>query len=140
MDPQPQPQSLPQPPVPASPTALGGALRMWRHDRPAESSTHFKKLVVQMLLGQGVKLSDVTNAAFQNLMSTLNEDAVRQLFPDGGWITADWMVGSYYEVRSLLPPEVREKAYRRSREWIEQADREAGFVASGTGSLANLVI
>lgn len=116
-------------------TALGGALREWRHDRPEESTAHFKKLVVQMLLGSGMKLSDLTSSSFRHLMSTLNEEAVRQLFPDGGWITADWMVAAYYEVRSELPEEVREKAYRKSREWIEQADREGGFIASGTGNL-----
>lgn len=108
-------------------TALGGALREWHHDRPAQSTAHFKKLVVQMLLGPGMQLPDITNRAFQDLMTTLNEPAVRQLFPDGGWITADWVVGSYYEVRGLLPDGVRRAAWGRSREWIAQADREAGF-------------
>lgn len=121
-------------------TALGGALREWRHDRPKESTAHFRKLVVQMLLGSGMKLSDLTSTSFRNLMSTLNEEAVRQLFPDGGWITADWMVASYYEVRGDLPEEVRETAYRKSREWIEQADREGGFIASGTGNLFKMPV
>lgn len=121
-------------------TALGGALREWRHDRPKESTAHFKKLVVQMLLGSGMKLSDLSSASFKNLMSTLNEEAVQQLFPEGGWITAEWMVASYYEVRAVLPEEVRQRAYEKSREWIEQADREAGFTASGTGNLFKMPV
>lgn len=87
-----------------------------------------------------MKLSDLTSASFRNLMSTLNEEAVRQLFPDGGWISADWVVASYYEVRGVLPEEVRQKAYQKSREWIEQADREGGFIASGTGNLFRMPV
>lgn len=71
-------------------------------------------------------LSAVTCQSFKDAMTCLNEQAVKEMFPEGDWITAVWVVGAYYEVRRQINEDLREKARTMSKEWIQQADCEAG--------------
>ncbi|CAN8104326.1 unnamed protein product [Discula destructiva] len=102
-------------------------------DQIRASIAQVKLLVIQLLLEPHFKLSAVTSDSFKEILEDWHPETVQRLFPDGDWITADWVVSAYYEVRRLLPHEERVRAHRMSRQWIAQADSDAEREFAGLG-------
>ncbi|KAI6089054.1 hypothetical protein F4821DRAFT_231948 [Hypoxylon rubiginosum] len=46
------------------------------------------------------------------------------LFPDGGWITRDWLIDAYPDVRSELDPKYLARGDQMLREWTREKQRE----------------
>ncbi|KAI2778087.1 hypothetical protein F4815DRAFT_253297 [Daldinia loculata] len=95
-------------------------------NHPPEDPAKFKRHVLEFIIKWDMSYDSVTGRQFESMCRYVDERRFfdRVLFPHGGWMTRDWLIDAYGEVRSNLELELLPKGDEITRKWIVEKRRE----------------
>ncbi|KAF3054797.1 hypothetical protein GL218_07433 [Daldinia childiae] len=93
---------------------------------PPEDPAKFKRQVLEYIIKSDLSYESVTGRQFESLCRYVDERRFfdRVLFPQGGWMTRDWLIDAYGEIRPNLEPKLLPKGDEIIRKWIVEKHGE----------------
>ncbi|KAI8961833.1 hypothetical protein F5Y11DRAFT_348161 [Daldinia sp. FL1419] len=92
-----------------------------------EDPAVFRRVLLKYVFEYEIPYEFVASEFFETLCRKADEHFFQNVsLPQGGWITRDWLLDAYHEVRICLPASLLSKGDKLTRDWIVQRREEDG--------------
>ncbi|KAI4866626.1 hypothetical protein F4820DRAFT_416196 [Hypoxylon rubiginosum] len=93
---------------------------------PPRTPGEFKKRLFALIITSNLPYTSVTADAFKRMSFFFegDDEFLHTLFPNGSWITRDWLIEAYQDVRSELDPKLLARGDKIVAEWTLEKQRE----------------
>ncbi|KAI1778966.1 hypothetical protein F4818DRAFT_235573 [Hypoxylon cercidicola] len=93
---------------------------------PPKTPGEFKKRLFSLIIDSNLPYTAFTAPQFKTLLFLFQgkDEFLDTLFPNGSWITRDWLIETYPDVRSELDPKFLARGDQMVRTWTLEKQRE----------------